>query len=448
MSMTKLWNLILVRSSLAKAMSEVFISISASKIAHVFLNDHFDVSLQIPQVQSIADLPSYIEPQMPGVWLTTADSFDEDEDSEHNTIAKHFALLLLDDVENIVRDINTEPGPPKISDPLVKFVRIVKPTMSFLEISNTHGMSLQTISALSRHLIYWRRARAIPPLHQRDKYIVSPNADMRALPAATRAYEKRFPTLPSLPKMLSLLSGHPRAYSTLIPSKDHRAAYLEILAWLLKGGWVTQLRVFAWVRVSSEIRAAVDAEIVKAEADAPADHDEGGNSVTPTISPALSSNTAPQIQHPSITTAAAAAAAASGASSRRASSGGSSTATVTNQPTFPSDPIPFPYDNDLLSSRRSDLVRPSPAAAAAAEPLIILDPHRANAVESRYLTAVGAALPTAELREEAWPILLRYLNGQHALEKIAVREGRRHKDIWRWLMAFEREGCLLTIRHW
>ncbi len=126
-----------------------------------------------------------------------------------------------------------------------------------------HNISLRRIQVLSRHLIYWRRARAIPPLHQRDTYIVSPNADLRELPTAAVAYAARFPSLPSLPKMLALLSGHPRAFSTLIPSKDHREAYLDILAWLMKGGWVTQLRVFAWVRVPRAIRLQVRATMAE-----------------------------------------------------------------------------------------------------------------------------------------------------------------------------------------
>ncbi|GME23038.1 Nitrogen permease regulator 3 [Neofusicoccum parvum] len=60
--------------------------------------------------------------------------------------------------------------------------------------------------------------------------------------------------------MLSLLSNQsPRTYGTIIPSKDHRTAYMDILAWLMRGGWVTQLRTFAWIRVSPEVQAEVAA---------------------------------------------------------------------------------------------------------------------------------------------------------------------------------------------
>lgn len=132
-SLTTLWHQILSKSGLAKALSEVFLSISTSKIAHVFINEAFDVSLQIPQVVSIADLPTAIEPQMPGVWLTTANSIENDE-LDGITLAKHFALLLLDDVGDILRDIDHEHGPKEVSHPLAEFVQLVKPTMSYVAI--------------------------------------------------------------------------------------------------------------------------------------------------------------------------------------------------------------------------------------------------------------------------------------------------------------------------
>ena len=68
---------------------------------------------------------------MPGLWLTTASSIEEDDEELDGTIlAKHFALLLLDDVENILKDIDHEHGPREVSHPLAQFVQIVKPTMS------------------------------------------------------------------------------------------------------------------------------------------------------------------------------------------------------------------------------------------------------------------------------------------------------------------------------
>ena len=204
---------------------------------------------------------------------------------------------------------------------------------------------------LSSHLIYWRRARAIPPLHQRNIYIVSPNCDMAALSDAIPAYAARFPTLPSLPKMLAALSGQGRQYRNFIPSKDHREAYLEILAWLMKGGWITQLRTFAWVRVPAEVKAGVARE-------------------------------------------------------ERLAAGG-----------FQAEVVP--------------------------------NPHQATAETAAWLAYMSREL-FADMPElqEAWPRFLKYLTGKHALEKIAVREGIRPKEVWRLLGGMEVRGAIIVTRHW
>lgn len=407
-------------------MSEVYHSISTSKIAHIFINNTFDVSLQIPQITSISELPTAIEPQVPGTWLTTASSIEDDESLDSNTLAKHFALLLLDDVERILKDIDHEHGSRDVSHPLAEFVQIVKPTMSyvfpfplpfffsvpiiqpqlthshlpqfppghrFLQISQTHSLSLRRIQVLSRHLIYWRRAIAIPPLHQRDKYIVSPNAAMSQLARATRAYAARFPSLPSLPKMLSMLSGHPRAYSTLIPSKDHRDAYLDILAWLMKGGWVTQLRVFGWVKVSKEIKGLV---VVVGDKNNQNNHHKNISSFNNNNN---NTKESPEMNHH-----------------------------------HHHHHHPEKKEEKNLSTTTTTT--------------ILLDPHKANALESRWLDAIASnLLDDADVRE-VWPRLVRYFNGQHALEKIPVREGWKRKDVWRWLSYLESKGVLVVVRHW
>ncbi|KAI9801009.1 MAG: hypothetical protein M1825_003543 [Sarcosagium campestre] len=433
-----LWTEILSKSSLAKAMSEVFLSISASKIAHVFIGDSFDVSLQIPQPDSISRLPTIKDPQMPGLWLTTANIFDEDEDLDEKELAKQFGLLLLDDVDNILRDIDTENGPPELSSPLVEFVRIVKPTMSFAHIHTQYNLSLNQIQALSRHLIYWRRARAIPPLHQRYQYIVSPNCDMSSLPEARTAYAARFPSLPALHKMLALLSGNPRAYSTLIPSKDHRAAYLDILAWLMRGGWITQLRTFAWVSVPCDIKQQVAQEMAREEHEKTSPNATNSNTTTTTTtttSSSSSSHTATKATSPM--------SAKSGNIIKR----GRQTSIPAAAATAAVNPGPADRDIPTHSSEVPQNTTTKINGSEQSAPSIILEPHKANHVESRWLDAIGASFADPDVRT-AWRRFIRYFNGRHALEKIPMREGIKHKDVWRWLAAMEADGVLLTLKHW
>ncbi|KAL8635029.1 MAG: hypothetical protein Q9228_007441, partial [Teloschistes exilis] len=254
-----LYHQYLSQSPLAKAIAALFDNISASRIALVNLTPSSSLSFQTPVPASISVLPGPLSPQMPGLWLTTAASLpaDDDVNMTSSQLASHFTLLLLYDLPTILSDINGTTSP--ISEPLTHYLRVSKPTKSFLQISQASGIPLPDIQFLASHLIYWRKARAIPPLHQRDTYVVSPNADMSKVVSATGKFAKVFPALPPLPKILNLLSA-PRAYVTLIPSKDHKVAFMNILAWLMRDGWVTQLRTFAWVRVPGHVKAIVDSQ--------------------------------------------------------------------------------------------------------------------------------------------------------------------------------------------
>lgn len=335
------------------------------------------------------------------------------------SLAKNFTLLLLDNEAKILADVSKSDGP--LAAALAHFIRVSSPTKSFAKISALHSISLADIQLLARHLVYWRRARAIPPLHQRDIYIVSPNADMGKLSSAAKAYEATFTTLPSLPKMLQALSGIPRPYSSLIPTKDHKAAYFNILAWLLRGGWVTQLRTFAFVRVDSSVKTDVkEQKRVDKHGISRADQSNFVETSHDTLA------SLKLTRRPSIV-------------SRASSDVKSSTSSHTN-----------PKMNSL-----------------------ILQPSRASPTESKWLDYIGEhfhELLSTDLHDDEvlelqrhWPAFTRYLNGIEALEKIPMQEGLKRKVAWdllRKLGLFEslagetgprsntQRRILVGFRHW
>lgn len=382
---------VLSQSSLAKAISTVFTSISNSKIAHVHLTPALSLSLQIPVPTSTSILPSPIAPQLPGLWLTTANSLPSDDDINASTsqLASHFTLLLLSDLASILSDINATNSP--LTEPLTHYLRVSTYTKSFVQISQLSGIPLPDIQFLASHLIYWRRARAIPPIHQRDTYIVSPNADVQKLTSSSSAFAKAFPTLPSLPRILSTLS-FPRPYSTLIPSKDHKQAYLEILAWLLRYGWVTQLRTFGWIRVPPQIKELVAAQ-----------PDEAGETST----------------------------------EKQVSSWTDSLKSASTNQLLPPSPA--------SSTRTAFPIFPSPAT-----PSLIPNPRHASALPSRHLAAISNYVFEKKGKEEqlAWDKCVQYLDGKHALEIIAVRQGWKRKRVAELLNGWERLEILVRARHW
>lgn len=394
-----LYTELLARSTLAQAISAVYTSISTSRIAQVTLSPEISTSLQIPPITSTSCLPSLTDPpNQPGIWLTTANEQTSTSASDLDTsasvnsshLARHFTLLLTSPPTQILKDISSS---SPLSGPLTTLIAHLTPTKSFHKISNTSSISLADMQLLSRHLIYWRRAIAIPPLHQRDTYIVSPNADLRKLRTACKAYEAQFPTLPGLAKMLSGLSGTPRPWGSLFPSPDHKEAYMAILAWLMRGGWVTQLRSFAFVRVDPIVKRAIkDQEKAEKEAKRREDsknHDEQTRQSQHHHRPSLASR-------PS-----------SSSDARKRSGKQSSEA-----------------DQNMAS--------------------LILNPHRASPLESKYLQHIAESLLTTNsnassfgLSDEEqtelkryWLMFVKYFNGAEPLEKIPVREGLKRKVVW------------------
>lgn len=366
-------------------------------------------------------------------------------------MAKHFALLLLDSEAAIIKDVEASGG--ALAPALAHYIRCSKPTKSFAQISASSGIPLSTIQMLASHLVYWRRARAIPPLHQRDTYIVSPNCDLSKLEAASIAYQTAFPTLPSLPKMLSSLSGTPRPYGSFIPSKDHKETYFAILAWLFRGGWVTQLRTFARIKVSPEIKMAVETAIRKEEVDR---YLAKGSSAS--VSSALETS--------------------ADSSNDEGDESSSSSSSLASHGSGGETPMPGRPDPHTQLRTSHKLLDRSTALRLSS---LILSPHRASPLESRWLDEIIARFPDKPGHEEAvdsanhdiasddlqallkknWPVFLKYFNGCDALEKIPVRENMKRKLVWQVLTRYglltspqgaveldEREQVLISVRHW
>lgn len=407
LSLSTLYHDLISQSSFAKAIATLYNSISSLRIAHISLTPSLSLSLQIPLPTSISVLPTPLSPQLPGLWLTTATSMPSDDEAQTTgtQLGSHFTLLLLSDLQSILSDVNAASSP--ITEPLTHYLRVSTPNKSFYQISQSSGIPLPDIQFLALHLIYWRRARAIPPLHQRDTYIVSPNADMRKLAAAASTFAKVFPTLPSLPYILSTLSSRVRPYSNLIPSKDHKNAYMEILSWLMRGGWVTQLRTFAWVRVPSHVKDIVSKQNVANGSDRP----RSGSETDDTDSATDDSEDARDSIYLD---------------------------------------VPRTHSRSIspTSSTHTTIVITNGNSTHA--PSLIPNPRLASDLPSRHLSAISKLILQCIGTESqsAWDKCVVYFDGKHALETIPVREGWKRKRVKELVDGWVELGVLVRARHW
>lgn len=433
--MTWLWAEILLKSTLAGVLRDVFTAISANKIVTFSVRSRppEEISLQIPVPSFLVSIPSFAEKAMPGLLLTSANPYvNEDGEEDASYINKHYALLLLDDESEIIAEIQADDT--ELSAPLIECIRLCKPTLSLLQVAQINSIEVGSLLVLANHLIQYRRAVAIPPLHGREIYIVSPNCDNRKLPAAGLAWKKAFPLAPSLPSFLATLSVAPRPYKIHAPSKDHRPTYLDMLAWLIRGGWVTQLRTFAWILVWPEIIYEVEYQLRAAanqkaklgsRSRAGSSESEGTDESSPERRRGSDGSSAP------LTTEQV-------AENARLERLADKCAKQAAEAAAEFAKMPAPVATDQPSQNRAEHLKN-------VAPYIIRDPHKVSHEESLYISTLGKRFADPKAKEH-WQRFTKYFNGTHALEMIALRENMKRKETWAILMNYQEH--LLVCRHW
>ncbi|TPX58143.1 hypothetical protein SpCBS45565_g08071 [Spizellomyces sp. 'palustris'] len=232
---------ILAESTLARCLAHIYNSITNDSVAHVVVNSSVDLSLHIPdRVSRPLALTEATTPARP------KDAFGS-EDSGCPILRPYHALLLLYDPEEILKALPLDPSPL-----LVELIQIVTPTQCFEELQTTLDCSLSQLYRLAAHLVHWQKAKIIDVISIRNVYVVSQGAELDLLPRLVQDFNSSFPQL-DLPTILSDLSI-PRPYSAIIPQKEFRTLYLEVLTYLLRYNLVTQLHMYICAYHSSAER--------------------------------------------------------------------------------------------------------------------------------------------------------------------------------------------------
>ena len=355
-------------SELAWALKEVYENVSVGAVARVRL-DGSEISLQTPS--------------------QTNDGEGEQE------LDRHSGLLLLGDKDILLGEL----AHPETSL-LVKFIRGHTPTKSLQKLAMKLSSPVNNVLYIAHHLIKWKKARAIFPLHPRNIYIPGPDAPLAQLNDHIADYARTFSALPSLLQVLEVLSKKPVRYVMLIPSREHREPYMRILAYLVQHKFVEQLKTSGWLQAPASPRKVVT--------EATVNKNKRPLSVASLLSPQL---------RPVDDDAAS-------VSSER-----------TAIPVSVADVAKAPVD-----SAANDASNESEAFT------IIRDPVNPCAVDAAHLEHIRLSIADAELRDRL-ASLYRYFNGEAVLEEIAALEGLKRSKLDTWLEQLQEDGFLVTFRH-
>lgn len=373
-----LWAQLIDGSELAWALKELYMKLSNDKVACIRLNG-MEMSLQIPL---------------------------EDADEHANaTVDPHSAILLLDDKTTILRELSH----PEAS-PLAHFISEQTPTKTLQKHATLLNMPINNILYLARHLVKWRKARVVAPLHPRNTYIVAPEAPLDLLAEQTNDYARHFPALPSLTKILSMLSAKPVRFGMLIPSRDHKAPYMEVLAYLLRANFAAQLKTFGWLKWSEHVKVGQsrDDGVLKAIATS------GRAPSVSLLSPHLRPNDGNDISVSSDQTAI------------RLAQHDRSTTQV----------------GDAKLEQEEQSIRNDPYERSV---VLTADPMQRTKQEDLYIDAVLSSITDEEFQVHFHSVF-RYLDGEHAFEEIAYRLGLKRAKVEAWLDHLKDQGLLLVFQ--
>ncbi|ODV89153.1 hypothetical protein CANCADRAFT_27840 [Tortispora caseinolytica NRRL Y-17796] len=431
-----LWARTIQASQLAFSLSQLYTAITTNSIANIMINETMH-AFQIPIQTQFSKLPPILNVIPSGIYISTvypldrspnassgisSDLYGQQSDSSITRTqclltCGHFALLLLDEPENIIRDINPEPD-----SPVVSLIQSVYPTESLIKIASAMDIILDDVVELAEHLIYWRRARWIMPLTPRGVYIVSPAAPMKDIYRHAPLFKDAFPTLPNLPTLLSLISQLGTAtFHRVIPSRDHRDQYLQALAWLIRYGYVTRLFTFVWIRVPRDVKIEVARQVKTARRELEAKDDpkkqrQSLNVPSEKIEALSIDDTISEI------------------ASERSSTKHDASSTATG-----------PAQNELKDLLGNlTFTQNQQLNEATATESLLLDPARPTVIEKRWL---------AKMLEDKPPDIValfnkvsKHFNGRVPLECIPKAENISRQDLRR--LVTEMDSVLILNRHW
>ncbi|EME49344.1 hypothetical protein DOTSEDRAFT_68203 [Dothistroma septosporum NZE10] len=365
--MSELWRRLIETSELAWALKEIFDRVSKGSVAHVRFNG-MEMSLH-------------------------ATAEDQQRDNENDALDPLCALLFLERKEILLQELSH----PDAS-PLAHFIREHMATKSLEKNASRLGVPVKDVLFLAQHLLKWRKARLIPPLHQRNTYVVSSDAPLAQLTKLVQDYDKSFPTLPNLPNMLKVLSGRPIRYGLLIPSRDHRVAYMDILSFLVRHRLVVQLKQYGWLRLPKDLAKQTRHSGI------------GANTRPVSVRSLLSPHFRP---------------------------------TEDDLESVISERTAIAVPNSKTAKKPGQELNESPTGANTTY-VVITNPSRPTEEQAHLIDVLQDRLESPELLEHFVPFL-QHLDGKHAFEHIAARLGIKRIKVEEWLADLEDRGWLMSV---
>jgi len=240
-----LFSLSTQRSSLAKDVQSIYHSLCSTGEVRLYLNKWIEISFCLPQkVYQLNQPHTFVEPE------TIFECLEE--------LRPYHTLLFLVDKNDLLESLSTD-----ASAAMRRLIRQSSPLKSFRTLSIDCDLSLMQVFQLTGHLLYWGKATAIYPICESNVYVLSDNTPIPIPQNLTERFADCFKGEILLEQLATF--SLPTGIQVPPPLSLHQSKMTEIIAWLLRHGFIFQLHTYCTLALTSDMAWNFRQEVEKEE---------------------------------------------------------------------------------------------------------------------------------------------------------------------------------------
>lgn len=231
---------ILKKSSLAKDLKRIFLSLSLTGIADLKINNWVSLSFCLPQ--KVHRLKLMTHRSMPAIST-------KDIERCLYYLRPYHGLLLLYEPRELLDSLPLDASPA-----FIQLITVTKPDKNFMDLSVDANLTLMQVYCIVSQLIYWAKATVIYPICDSNIYAIHPLASTSKHSKLVDDFQTRFPNSKSLHHYLADFSEGTSLSQLNGPllTVEEKLSRLSIVTWLLQRRILTQVHKYIFLVVDKD----------------------------------------------------------------------------------------------------------------------------------------------------------------------------------------------------
>lgn len=231
---------ILRRSSLARDLKRVYLSLCTTGIVELKINGWVSVSFCLPQ--KVHRLKLITHQAMPAI-------SDRDIKRCLSYLRPYHGFLMLQDPKELLDSLPIDASPA-----FIQLIKVANPEKNFMDLSVDANLTLMQIYCIVSQLVYWAKVTIIYPICDSNIYAIHPLASTAIRSQLVKDFKAKFPRNKFLAHYLANFSEGTSLSQLNNPllKMEEKANLLNIVIWLLQRRILTQIHKYVFLMVSRD----------------------------------------------------------------------------------------------------------------------------------------------------------------------------------------------------